>query len=88
MTLLNYFLINMRGKLHSNMQELCFHIIGRTLRIAFKGQSAAQMGIIITLYIQQALASLLQQLNQESPNLDSMTQIVRNSFAMSSKVLD
>ena len=57
-------------------------------KLAFKGQSAAQMGIIITLYIQQALASLLQQLNQESPNLDSMTQTVRDSFAMSSKVLD
>ena len=34
------------------------------------------------------LAPLLQQLNQESPNLDSMTQTVRDSFAMSSKVLD
>ena len=46
------------------------------------------MGIIITLYIQQALASLLQQLNQECSNLDSMTQTVRDSFSMSSKVLD
>ena len=57
-------------------------------KLAFKGQSSAHMGIVITLYIQQALAALLQQLQQDSPNLDSMTQTVRDSFAMSSKVLD
>ena len=57
-------------------------------KLAFKGQSSAHMGIVINLYIQQALAALLQQLQQDSPNLDSMTQTVRDSFAMSSKVLD
>ena len=46
------------------------------------------MGIIIPLYIQQPLASLLQQLSQDSKNLNSMTQTVRDTFAMSSKVLD
>ena len=56
--------------------------------MVFKGQSAAQMVIIVTLYIQQALASILEQLNLDSPNLDSMTQTVRNSFAMSSKGFD
>ena len=46
------------------------------------------MGFVITLYIQQALAALLQQLKQDSPTLESMTQTVRDSLAMSSKVLD
>ena len=57
-------------------------------KLVFKGQSVAQMVIIIILYIQQALASLLQELNLDSPNLDSMTQTVRNSLAMSSKGFD
>ena len=46
------------------------------------------MGIIICLYEQRALASLLQELREEKPNLDSATQTVRDIFAMSSKVLD
>ena len=34
------------------------------------------------------MASLLQDLEQANPYLDSLTQTVRDSFAMSSKVLD
>ena len=55
-------------------------------KLKFKVQLASQMVIIITLYIQQALASLLQQLNLDSPNLDSMTQTVWNSFACHPRV--
>ena len=57
-------------------------------KLAFQGHSAARMGIVISLYVQQALASLLQELRQENPNLDAASQIVRDIFAMSSKVLD
>ena len=46
------------------------------------------MGIIIPLYEQRALPSLLQELREENPNLDSETQTVRDIFAMSSKVLN
>ena len=46
------------------------------------------MGIIISLYEQRALASLLQELREENPNLDAATQTVKDIFAMSSKVLD
>ena len=55
---------------------------------AFQGQTAARMGIVITLYIQQALASLLSDLNSENFNIDRATQTVRDVFAMSTKVLD
>ena len=57
-------------------------------KLAFQGQTAARMGIIITLYIQQALASLLTELGSENTNLDRATQTVRDVFAMSTKVLD
>ena len=57
-------------------------------RLAFQGQTAACMGIIISLYEQLALASLFQELREENPNFDAATQTVRDIFAMSSKVLD
>ena len=43
-------------------------------RLAFQEQSAARMGIVMSLYEQRALASLLQELRQENPNLDAATQ--------------
>ncbi|MCW4343718.1 MAG: hypothetical protein N0E48_10205 [Candidatus Thiodiazotropha endolucinida] len=46
------------------------------------------MGIVISLYVQQALALLLQELKSDSPNVDSATQTVRDVFAMSTKILD
>lgn len=57
-------------------------------KIGYQGQSAARMGIIINLYIQQALSSLLEKLTQKSPNLDAAIQCVRDIFAMSTKSLD
>ena len=57
-------------------------------RLAFQGQTAARMGIVISLYVQQALAMLLQELKSDSPNLDSATQTVRDTFAMSTKIID
>ena len=57
-------------------------------KFAFQGQTAARMGIVIILYIQQALATLLSELGSENTNLDRATQTVRDVFAMSTKVLD
>ena len=57
-------------------------------RLALQGQTAAPMGIIISLYEQRALASLLQELREENPNLDAAAQTVRDIFAMSTKVLN
>lgn len=57
-------------------------------RLAFQEQSAARMGIVMSLYEQRALASLLQELRQDNPNWDAATQTVRDIFAMSSRILD
>ena len=57
-------------------------------KFAFQGQTAAMMGIVIILYIQQALAALLSELGSENTNLDRATQTVRDVFAISTKVLD
>ena len=57
-------------------------------RLAFQGQTAAGMGIFISLYSQQALALLLQELGSDKPNIDKAIQRVRYVFAMSTKILD
>ena len=57
-------------------------------RLAFQGQTAARMGIFISLYSQQALALLLQELGSDKPNIDKAIQTVRYVFAMSTKILD
>ena len=57
-------------------------------KLAFQGQCSARMGIVINLYMQQALSMLLNNLTQTNPNLDSAVQCVRDIFAMSTKSLD
>ncbi|CAG2218405.1 unnamed protein product [Mytilus edulis] len=56
--------------------------------MAFKGQSAARMGLIITAYMQQALGSLMEKLNDSEPNIDLLVQMVKDIFAMSVKSMD
>lgn len=57
-------------------------------RIAFQGQLAARMGLITNCYLQQTLGVLLDGLQKSEPNIDSITQIVRDAFAISTKSLD
>ncbi len=57
-------------------------------RIAFQGQLAARMGLITNCYLQQTLGVLLDGLQKSEPNIDSITQIVRDAFAISTKALD
>lgn len=57
-------------------------------KLSYQGQCSARMGIVINLYMQQALSMLLHNLTQKSPNLDSAIQCVRDIFAMSTKSLD
>ena len=57
-------------------------------KIAYQGQYAARMGIIINSYVQQALGKLLLTLQEQSPNIDRAIQCVRDIFAMSNKSLD
>ena len=49
---------------------------------------ASRMGIISVAYIQQALATLLNSINNGQGNMDSFTQSIRDSFSMSTKSLD
>ena len=46
------------------------------------------MGIISVAYIQQALGSLLNSINNGQGNVDSITQSIRDIFSMSTKSLD
>ena len=57
-------------------------------RSAFQEQIAFRMSIVITLYMQQALVTLLTELGIENTNLDKATQAVRDLFGVSTKVLD
>lgn len=57
-------------------------------RLAYQGQLAAKIGISISVYMQQALRVLLQELKTGKPNLDLAVQTVRDVFAMSTKTLD
>lgn len=54
-------------------------------KLAYQAQVAAKQGIIATLYVQQALRVLLEELKTENPNIDLAVQTVRDVFAMSTK---
>jgi hypothetical protein len=51
--------------------------------MASKGQSAARMGLVITAYMQQALDTLMKKVRETEPNLDLLTQMVKDIFAVS-----
>ena len=57
-------------------------------KIAYRGQQASFLGIIINMYIQQGLGNLIEVLTADKPNLDKAIQQVRDIFAMSTKELD
>lgn len=57
-------------------------------KIAYQGQYAARMGIVINSYVQQALGKLLLNLQDDACNMDRAIQCVRDIFAMSNKSLD
>lgn len=57
-------------------------------KLGYQGQHAARMGIIINLYMQQALSKLLATLSEKDANIDSAIQCVRDIFAMNTKSLD
>ena len=57
-------------------------------KIAYRGQQAAFVGIVINMYIQQSLAGLIESLTSDNVNVDSAIQQIRDIFAMSTKSLD
>ena len=56
--------------------------------VAYQDQLSARYGLIPVAYMQQALGTLLNNLQSEKLNIDSTVQSVRDIFAMSTKALD
>ena len=57
-------------------------------KIAYKGQQAARLGLVMQMYIQQSLGNLLQTVEAEKFDKDKASQLVKDVFAMSTKTLD
>ena len=56
--------------------------------VAYQGQLSARYGLISVAYMQQALGTLLNNLQSGKLNIDNTVQSVRDIFAMSTKALD
>ena len=56
-------------------------------KIAYRGQQAAFMGIVMHMYMQQTLGSLIQILQSREVNVDRAVQQVHDVFAISTKIL-
>ncbi|XP_063431770.1 uncharacterized protein LOC134718430 [Mytilus trossulus] len=72
----------------SKGKNLCSQPYKMLEKIAYRGQQASFMGIVICMYMQQSLGNLLELLSDETPNIDKAIQQVRDIFAMSTKELD
>ncbi|CAG2252161.1 unnamed protein product [Mytilus edulis] len=57
-------------------------------KIAYRGQQAAYIGIVMHMYMQQGLGALMQTLQSDNVDSDKAIQQVRDVFAMSTKSLD
>ncbi|KAL4237567.1 hypothetical protein ACF0H5_002281 [Mactra antiquata] len=75
-------------KLTIKSQSLCSQPLKDLEKIAYQGQHAARMGIIINVYMQQALGKLLSTLSDKECKIDCAIQCVRDIFAMNAKSLD
>jgi len=56
--------------------------------LAYRGQQAARMGIIVNAYVQQGLADLMSTLQEDDFDKSKAVQEVKDVFAMSTKCLD
>lgn len=84
-------LINKHGK------KAAFTKASRTLhsqpykmieKLAYRGQQAAYLGIIMQMYLQQSLGTLVENLSDDVIDTDKVIKHVRDTFAMSTKCLD
>lgn len=57
-------------------------------KYAYTGQIAADMGLVISAYMQQVLKTLMTKLNENGPDLDLVIRMVKDIFAMSVKSID
>ncbi|XP_053376727.1 uncharacterized protein LOC123522864 [Mercenaria mercenaria] len=57
-------------------------------KIAYKGQQASRLGIVMQLYIQQSLGSLVENISKDKCGKEQTIEHVQNIFAMTTKCLD
>jgi len=57
-------------------------------KIAYRGQQAAKLGMIIQLYMQQGLASLVENISSQEFDSDICVNKIKDIFSMSTKCLD
>lgn len=57
-------------------------------KIAYKGQQAARLGIVMQLYVQQSLGNLIEDLQRDTIDKQKCVSAVKDIFAMSTKGLD
>lgn len=75
-------------KTWENHRQLYTQPLKQVEKLAYQGQYAARMSIISNLYMQQALGTLCNQLENGEDDRDTVCQTVKDIFAMSSKALD
>lgn len=57
-------------------------------KVAYRGQQAAKLGIIMQLYLQQGLGNVLELVRKQEPDLELVTQQIKDIFEISTKSLD
>ncbi|XP_053381578.1 uncharacterized protein LOC123557756 isoform X2 [Mercenaria mercenaria] len=72
----------------NNSRSLVTQPCKKIEHIAYKGQQASRMGIIMTSYVQQSLATLLDLLVEDNWDKDKVITNVKNVFAMTTQQLD
>lgn len=71
-----------------NHRQLFTQPLKQIEKLSYQGQLAARMNIIAMLYMQQALGTLLNKLENDNEDKEAVCQIVNDLFAMSTKALD
>ncbi|KAH3790277.1 hypothetical protein DPMN_168473 [Dreissena polymorpha] len=86
--ILNLLIKRFGSKASVKSQQLYSQPLRDLEKLAFQGQYAARMGIVINVYMQQALGNLLKVLTDKDVKIDNAIQCVRDIFAMNTKSLD
>ncbi|KAL4234844.1 hypothetical protein ACF0H5_006485 [Mactra antiquata] len=79
---------NKMTKVWGKSKQLCTQPLKSIETLGYQGQLATRYNILAIAYLQQSLASLMTNLQQNDPNIDRAVQTVRDLFEISSKCLD
>lgn len=78
----------MKASYKNKAKSLCSQPSKMVEKIAYKGQQAARLGIVMQLYVQQSLGNLLENLQRNDIDKDKCITSVKDIFAMTTKGLD